>query len=76
MTVVLHYNRHFPGGHNRRRVTEYLVDISCGLFGEVIDDPLCQRIKPCKIGVSGMSPKDETANLFWISRGQNPQVCS
>lgn len=41
MTIVLHDNRHFTGDDNGPRVTEYLVNISFGLFGEVIDNPVC-----------------------------------
>lgn len=64
MTVILHYNRHFASGHNRRRVTEYLVDVSLELFGEVINNPLCQRIESCGIKMSDMSSRDETINLW------------
>lgn len=59
MTIVLHYDRHFFGGHNRRRVTEYLVDISFQFFCEVIDNPVYHGIKSYEIRVSGMSPQDE-----------------
>lgn len=67
MTVILHYNRHFAGGNNRRRGSEYHVDISLGLFGEVIDNPLCQRIKSCENMMSCMSSQDDTVNLWGIS---------
>lgn len=67
MTIILHDDGHFTGGHNGRRGTEYFVDISVGFFGEVFDNPLYQSAESCEMEINGIPPLNERVNLCRIS---------
>lgn len=71
MAIKLHYHRHLLGGYNRRPAAEHLINISFRLFGEVIDHPVGQCIKPCEIGMSDMYPQPEPVDLCQYPRGRS-----